>query len=243
MIEFFSEHRSLSRTVAFVLGALVAVVGFFIGLSSHQVTYQRIDNTYIQHYISGDSSNNYTSYVALSGSSLLFVVNERDFSPTLSGTALGDGHVSLIYNPEENQNIDITSTSGTHLKGLAYTIIALTALDSGSQTFVTGEYSQSPTGAYINRWPIGYGFWGAAALICLLSLFFGEHILNVIVTTIAGAVIAPLLVFLYVGFFIGDTSGGSWSQALNDNLVIVAIAGAIGAVIGFIVGIVQIFQQ
>jgi len=149
-----------------IVGALVLIGGLIYGASSHNVAYQSVSPGSVAHFLSGDSG---TGYLQMTGSPKLYVLNESDFTPALSGTnTFGDGdNISFVYRTDSTTDIDQTSTIGTHLVGPAYTVVELTVFSSnGQQVFKTSDYSQNPNGFYQNNWLAG----GAIAFVGLIIL-------------------------------------------------------------------------
>jgi Flp pilus assembly protein TadD len=217
---------ALLRLLSFVLGGGIALLGLLISQSSYEVTYHQVTDAFIDHYISGNDDNQHTSYFDIDGSAVLFIVHEDDFSPHLDPHALGDGHVSLVYRPDESRDVDVQATSGLHLKGSGYTVIEITGLESGA-AFATSEYSDHPQGYYQDDSPAGYGVMAFGGLVSLLSLFFGEFMLT---ATLAGALGAPIVFFLVIGIFVG-------SGALARDLTLAAVVGVLGGIGGVGVGV------
>jgi len=148
-----------------IVGALLLIGGLIYGANSHSVSYQKVSEGTVAHFLSGGSSN--TGYLQMSGSPTLYVLNENDFTPSINGiNSFGDGdHVSFIYRTDGTTDIDQTSTIGTHLVGPAYTVVELTVFASnGQQVYNTSDYSKNPNGFYQNNWGLG----GTLAFIGLL---------------------------------------------------------------------------
>ncbi len=137
-----------------VVGAILAVVGLIVGFTSHGVTYQRVPQGTIAHFLAGDDG---TDYLQMDGSSTLYILHEQDFTPAINGTKTfaNGASISLIYSPDDTTGIDVTSTLGTHLVGKAFKVVQITSLDNGSKVYATSEYSQNPNGFYQNNWGIG----------------------------------------------------------------------------------------
>ena len=83
---------------------------------------------------------------------------------------------------------------------------------------------------------LGYPLIALGVLVCVLSLFFGEHVVTVVQTTVMYALGAPLVVFLFAGFMVGFNQA-SLIEAAKEDLGIALISSAVGAIIGFVVGI------
>ncbi len=147
-----------------VTGLVCAIVGLFIGLSSHQVTYHNAGKEIVAHFLSGgSSSSNRIGYVQMLNDTNLYIVNEDDFSPPVKDNSFGDGDtISLIYRPMDTTSINVSATNtSTHLQGSAVTIVQFTVLpsgginSSGAQTYTSSEYSKNPNGFYQNNWLLG----------------------------------------------------------------------------------------
>ncbi|HTK06972.1 MAG TPA: hypothetical protein VL485_07380 [Ktedonobacteraceae bacterium] len=156
----------------YVIAAVLIVAGLAVGLTSHQVTYQKADHVTISHYLSG--SDDGKAYIQTSDGTL-YVLTELDFTPSLSSDALQSRTATLIYNPDETETVavDATNTS-THLDGTGATVVELisyaNSTDTTGKAFVTSDYTQHPQGIYSNQWG------GGAVLmlvgIALAAIFF-----------------------------------------------------------------------
>ncbi len=138
------------------VGSLLILFGLGYSLGSHQVTYQKAGlGTVAHHLASKDSGGGYLQMD--NNPSMLYYLNESDFSPTIKFDTFGRGDtISFIYNPDDSQAIDVTSELGTHLQGTAYKVVEITLLTNGSQQeFTTAEFSQAPNGYYQNNWAGG----------------------------------------------------------------------------------------
>lgn len=149
-------RRSLFFYILFVLGLIAIGVGVYIGLTSHQVTYQQVKEGRIAHYL----ANEQNGYLQMEGSTDLYILYERDFTPQVQGTdTFQNGSVvTFIYTPSETVSINETSVLGTHLEGRASHVMNITQIVNGKRTdFTTNDYSQNPQGFFRNNWPYGGG--------------------------------------------------------------------------------------
>ncbi len=162
-----------------VTGLLCAILGLFIGLSSHQVTYHNTEKEIVAHFLSGgSSSSNRIGYLQMVNDANLYIVNEDDFSPPVKDNSLGDGDtISFIYRPMDTTSINVSATNtSTHLQGAAFTIEQLTVLpsggsnSSGAQTYISSEYSKNPNGFYQNNWLLGAGPLAVGLLLIVVGL-------------------------------------------------------------------------
>ncbi len=62
-----------------ILGILVIFTGLVYGMTSRQITYQKVGRGTIAHYLSADG----TGYLQMSTSPTLYVVNETNFMPRI----------------------------------------------------------------------------------------------------------------------------------------------------------------
>lgn len=155
-----------------ILGVVLLCAGILYGIGSHQVTYQNVGQGTVAHYLSLDG----TGYLQMSGSPDLYAVKENDFTPKInSTTTLRDSDtISFTYDPTDTQNIDETSTLGTHLVGSAANVVSITLTNADTNqttTFSTTQYTQNPQGFYKNDWLIG-GFVCLVGLIVIGGSFF-----------------------------------------------------------------------
>jgi len=218
-----------------VIGSAIALIGFFIGRSSHQVIYQPIAPGTIAHFIVGDG----TDYLQMEGSPTLYTLNEKDFSPTFNVNAIGNGNVALVYQPENTNDIDVTSVEGTHLTGKAYEVIEITVFDNGQQQiYATSDYSQHPRGYYVDNGLIGNIILGFGLLMAILAIIVPDRIFILLTYTVAGAGGLIVLALVYVGISI-PLNGDSIKSALTDDAILFGGAAVIGAAIGLLVGMVQ----
>ncbi len=161
-----------------VVGAVLAIAGLIVGITSHQVTYQTVNKGTIIHYLYGQSdsggNDNSDAYIELQDGSLYFL-NESDFSPALNSDTIQSQVVSMVYDPTNTKSIDISSSNtSTHLSGTGDQVVQLTSFYSNGQnpaTFTTSEYQQNPNGFYQNNWT------GGAALLVLGLLIGGAALL------------------------------------------------------------------
>src|SRR5215831_2088585 len=107
-----------------IAGALLTIGGLVYGIGSHAVTYQRVSHDTVLHFLSPADASSSTGYLQLQNDPNLYVMNESDFTPPLTGTSFGDGNViAYVYRPDQTTSIDVTATNNsTHLQGDAYTI-------------------------------------------------------------------------------------------------------------------------
>jgi len=218
-----------------VVGIAIAVTGFLIGRSSHQVVYQNVGQGTIAHYITGNG----TDYLQMDGSPALYTINNKDFNPAFDANALGSGNISLVYQPENTTDVDITSVRGTHLVGKAYRVIEITVFDNGQQQmYTTSDYSQNPNGYYANNWLIGNTILGFGLVIAILALIVPNRIFTMLAYTVAGAGCLLVLALVYVGVTI-PLNLDSIKSALAEDALTFGGAAVIGAVIGLVVGVVQ----
>ena len=146
-------RRSARFFVFMIIGVLLVLTGLIVGLTSHYATFKSVGQDTIAHYLLGDG----TGYLKMSNSSNLYVVHQNDFTPSLATLQDGDT-ISFVYNPDDTQNIDETSTIGTHLSGNAATVVAITATGATSgqsTTYTTAAYRQNSQGTYQNNWTAG----------------------------------------------------------------------------------------
>ena len=154
-----------------ILGAILALGGLFYGVSSHQVMYQTVAPGAPAHYLEDGS----TAYLQMQNSETLYIVNENDFSPPLTGSVISNGgNISFVYRPDDTTSVDVTSTRGTHLQGDGYTVVQMTVYDANGQNpqiYTTSEYTQNPNGFYQNNWAGGIVIF-LVGLVILGSVFF-----------------------------------------------------------------------
>ncbi|SRR5258708_1890195 len=139
-----------------ILGVLAVLIGLVVGIVSPNIVYQNVGQRGIAHYLSSDG----TGYLQLTNGPTLFVINEKDFTPTINGiNTFADGDtISLVYQTNDTTDIDVKSSIGTHLVGSAFRVVEITRTDTnGQQIFTTPNYSQHPQGFSQNNWGIGIG--------------------------------------------------------------------------------------
>jgi hypothetical protein len=214
--------------------------GFLVSTSSYQVTYQSVHQQLIQYYISGDSSNGYTSYMQLVGSQALFVLHEHDFKPYIQAKDFPSGLISLIYRNDYTTSIDITSQSGIRLQGNAFIAISVTDPDTG-KIYSTDIFQQNPNGFYINRWPIAWTIIVLGLLVFLAALFIGEWILRV-VGSMFGAAFATFVASYLIGVFSGIITSG-WRLGQQSELIGIIILSIVGLIVGFLLSIGKAWQS
>ena len=153
-----------------VVGIACIVMGLFYGILSHTVAYQRVGPTQVLHYLRTDSSGD--AYVELANSPTLYILHQSDFSPSLGGISFSDqSMVSVVYQTDSTTSIDETSSSGTVLKGDAYTIIEMTDSD-GNVAYTTSTYNQNPSGYYQNNWGGGIALFLLGVVVAGLAMFW-----------------------------------------------------------------------
>ncbi len=149
-----------------IVGALLTIGGLVYGIGSHAVTYQSVSRDTVIHFLSPTDTSSSTGYLQLQNDPNLYVINESDFTPPLTGNSFGDGDViAYVYRPDQTTSIDVMATNNlTHLEGNAYTIEQITVFGPNGQpaaVFATSEFTQNPRGFYQNNWP------GGSALLVL----------------------------------------------------------------------------
>lgn len=166
-------RRSPLFFVLIILGVLLVLIGIGFGASSHSTTYKQVSQDTIKHYISDGT----TGDLQMASSPDLYVVNEGDFSPKISGTqTLQDNDtISFVVDPTSTTNIDSQSNIGTHLVGTGENVVEIRLVgNSGGQIteFTTAAYKANAQGYTQNNWG------GAAAIIVLgLLLAIGSFFL------------------------------------------------------------------
>ncbi len=143
-----------------VVGALLAIGGLVSGIGSHTVAYQSVSMETVAHFLVPPSSSSSTiGYLQLQNDSNLYVINENDFTPSVSNSFRDGDVISFVYRTDQTTSVDETASNyNTHLQGNAYTIEQITVLGSNGQptgTFATSEFTQNPNGFYQNNWPVG----------------------------------------------------------------------------------------
>jgi hypothetical protein len=234
--------KNRARLYALLFGLGLTALGGLIGYVLIRPEAYQTDSGAIQTYIQGNSKDNYVSYFQFANSAKVYRINEPNFSG-FSINSLGDGNVSLHYLQSSETDVNVTATDGKGLKGKGYDVYEISVI-STQTSYQTTRYLDSPTG-YISDYRtlcqllIGWG-----VITAVLGLIFPLTSLVTFLCAGAGFIIPGVLFFLYVGFFAGTgLDWNSWKQALEDDFVTMLILGAIGWVIGIIVGIVMLAQK
>ncbi len=163
--------------ISALLGGALIIFGVVIGATSHQVTYNPVNQETIAHFLSGDSSSSdHRGYLQFERDSKLYLINESDFTPKVDGSSFGDGDViSFVYRTDSPTTIDVSATNtSTHLVGDAYTVEQITVPGSngkGPKVYTSSEYSQNPRGFNQNNWPIGAGVIVLGFIVAALAFF------------------------------------------------------------------------
>lgn len=232
-------NRARLIAIAFlgvIIGTAVVGIGYVVGRSSHQVTYNYILDGHIIHYISGTSQNHHVSYFQLSEDSALFYIHESNFKPAFDVSALGNsGHVALAYASDTKQSIDVKSNLGTHLSGKGYRVIAIAPLDNGSQLYAEPAFLQHPHGYFFSLTNVAYVLYTLGGLVAILSLIFRDQALVVAGTTLAGAA-APPIAWLFLLSALGRLDLWSGNPSTPRTIMVALIAGGVGAIVGLIIG-------
>lgn len=128
-----------------ILGSLLALGGLVLGVSSHQVNYQTLNQGGPYKFYAVDGG---TDYIFVN--STYYVINESDFSPAFDSNAFAKNNnltfASLTYRTDSS-SIDVKLTDGNELQGNAYTVDQFgVANTSGAnrQTYTTAEFTQNP---------------------------------------------------------------------------------------------------
>jgi hypothetical protein len=154
----------------YILALILLGAGIFVGLSSHQVSYQTIDKGSFTPYIIEGG----TDYLQTGGSTY-YVVNESEFSPPFDGaTVFNNNSVFTMIARTDSQDVDVQLTDGTHLQGNGYKVEQIVVLDSSGnplQTYNDSEYTQNPNGFYENNWLGGGGLIALGLVAGSLGLF------------------------------------------------------------------------
>lgn len=154
-----------------VMGFLLLSTGVLVGTTSQNVTFQRVNDGFVIHYLVGQQA----TYLQLSDSPKLFYFYSQDFLPTLNSQQAIQGAktMTIAYDPGRKLHIDITaSNTGAHITGTAYMVAAITYnYAQSSHSYATSEYSQHPQGYYYNTWGTGL------ILIVVGILLFGASFL------------------------------------------------------------------
>ncbi len=152
------------------LGVAGIFIGFALGFSSHQVTYQDVQHRQFEHYIH-DSG---TSYMTMQNSSTIYVINKGDFSPSFNDQNLQSTLISFVYRPDQTTDVDVSSDKGTHLVGTGYTVVKITSYDTNGQnpqSYATADYTQHPQGYNENNWAGGIFILFIGLILLGLSIF------------------------------------------------------------------------
>jgi hypothetical protein len=180
------------RLGPFFLALILLVIGVTIGLTSHQVTYQRLEHVKILHYLSGSGANkadlpdylfglgDNTAYIQLEDHSL-YVLKLSEFTPTLNVDSLQSPMSTLIYESQDTEEIDVSATNTqTHLVGNGAQVVQLISYgaDGSAKTFNSTEYMQNPQGFYRNNWSFGAYFIVAGLILGFVLFFFARHRLS-----------------------------------------------------------------
>jgi hypothetical protein len=170
-------HRLLirHRLGPFFLAIILVVVGFTIGITSHQVVYQRANHVIMNHYVSSSSDNKI--YISLKDGSL-YILTPSDFTPKPNSNSLFSRTATLIYDPQETSDVKISATNSTaQLSGTGATVVQLITYgaDGSSKTFTSEEYATYPHGFYRNNWGIGVGFMLAGIALGIFLFFFARY--------------------------------------------------------------------
>ena len=72
-----------------IVGALLTIGGLVYGIGSHAVTYQSVSQDTVIHYLSPADTSSSTGYLQLQNDPNLYVINESDFTPPLTGNSFG----------------------------------------------------------------------------------------------------------------------------------------------------------
>ncbi len=163
--------------ISALLGGALIIFGVLFGSTSHQVTYNPVNQETIAHFLSGDSSSSdQKGYLQFERDPKLYLINESDFTPKVDGNSFGDGDViSFVYRTDSPTTIDVSATNtSTHLVGDAYTVEQITVPGSngqGSKVYTSSEYSQNPRGFDQNNWPIGALVIALGLIVAALAFF------------------------------------------------------------------------
>lgn len=234
--------RNKARLYCLLIGSGLAVVGIVIGLFSHTEPYARAAGT-VSAYISGVQDNHYTSYMTLANDSRIYIIKEPNFSPTFGFNSLGDGALSLMYLPSSEQDVDVSSTDGTTLKGKGYDVYDV-SVTSTHTDYQTDAFASSPAVHVSDYWVYGSLLIALAAAVVLFGLILPLSTLNTFLYTLCGLVAGPIIFFFFIGYFEGNgLNGNSWKQALADDVATAIICAAIGVLIGFLLGVIQTMRK
>lgn len=153
--------------VGILIGLVIIGFGVIVGNSTYQKPYQQVTAQTLKLYVSGSASDGYISYIELEGSTAIYLVHEKDFTPELSYDALGGGRtLMLAFIPDNPSQVDVTTSNGLEIKGAAYQVVSLTVqLDSQTKQFTTSDYTDHPGGYPQDHWGIGRWIVGVGIVI------------------------------------------------------------------------------
>jgi hypothetical protein len=161
----------IQRIIGLVLGGLVVATGLYVAGQSGFHPYNEAHNVQIQDYIVGDSSNGFTDYFDVVGSSLVFYAREADFTPRLDVHQLTRVVSFFFQSTPLMGTVDATGSGGVHLQSnVGYQVEAITTED-GATTFATNLYRQNGRGVVTDYSYAEYALFGFGALTILLALF------------------------------------------------------------------------
>lgn len=149
----------LSTRVGNLLAAAGLLVGGLLwGLTSHQVHFQSAPPiTWFQDYSSDDGYD----YVQINHGRQFYVIKDADFSPYPGGVFLDTRPrlLSLIYESDAQQPVELNLESGERLTGSGYRVVAFSLVTDTGQpyTFTTPDYRAYPQGFYDDHWPLATG--------------------------------------------------------------------------------------
>lgn len=227
--------NSLARGLSALIGLIFIGVGFFLGQKSHIAPFASISGR-VDQYVSGNSSDDYTSYIRLQGDSTIYIVAEHSFSPNVNYDALAQHSLTVVYLPDSKSSVDITATDNFHLAGQGYAVYAIHLDDSGSD-FTTQDYVAASDGVHYDYWTYAHIIMAFGVVVILLGLALPAQTITTITYGAIGFVALPLAFFFFIGYFEAKDSSGI-SAAQHDNLVLALGFGVIGLIIGLISGIV-----
>ncbi len=227
-----AEWSLWKAAVGVGIGLTIAAGGYALGGTSHTVTYQSVGPAQVQDYIVSDTHY----YVELKGDATLYSLTKSDFSPSIPENIFNGPNIQFTYNPTSTTSIDVTSVSGSHFSGDAYTVVAVTANQSTPAEYATTSYKQQTKGYTVNLWPWADGIIGFGGLLVLLSLIVPAHIMIMIVDALIGSVALPGIFLVFGGIFVPN-QWSDFGQAFLTNIVVYVGAALVGLVGGFVVGI------
>jgi hypothetical protein len=161
-----------------VIGVILALAGLITGASSHQVSYTKVTQGKLIHYLTEQSSGD--AYMQLAGSPNFYIVHQNDFTPSLSLSVIQNDSdiVDFVYRPDQTTHFDINAqNTGANYTGDAYTVESITFYDTNGQnpqTFTSPEFRQNPNGFYDNNWAAGIGLLLAGLVVFGLSFFWPQ---------------------------------------------------------------------